>query len=111
MQVSMELVDARGRRWRVLDVRRIGRAGSLFSLIPGFGPPQSRIVQELESLPDLTLAEVRERTKDSIETFKINYMGFDGDEIEFDLMMEKIRQTDSIAGLYELLQPDTFEPY
>ena len=111
MQEGMELIDASGRRWRVQSVRRTGRAGSLLDLLPGFGPPQSRIEQGLEALPRLALAEVQQRTRESLETFKSDYTGFEGDEAEFRLLLEKISQARSIAELYELLQPDTFESY
>lgn len=111
MQNGMELIDANGRRWRVLSVRRTGRAGSVLDLLPGFGPPQSRIEQELEELPSLSLAEVQQRTRESLEIFRGDYTGFDGDEAEFNLLLEKVGQAHSVAELYKLLQPDTFEPY
>jgi len=111
MQEGMELIDANGRRWRVLGVRRTGRAGSLLSYVPGFGPRQSRIEQELEALPSLSLTEVREKALESIQTFRSNYTGFDGDDVEFDALLTKVGQAGSIAEIYDLLQPDTFEPY
>ena len=111
LQDGMELIDAGGRRWKVLGIRRTGRAGSVLSLLPGFGPPQSRIEQYVEPLPDLSLEEVRERSRESLETFKSDYTGFDDDEAEFGLLLTKVGQAQSIAELYELLQPDTFEPY
>lgn len=111
MQGGMELIDASGRRWRVLSVRRTGRAGSLLDLLPGFGPPQSRIEQELEELPTLSLAEVQQRARESLETFRTDYTGFDGGEAEFSSLLDKVSQAGSIAELYEALQPDTFESY
>jgi hypothetical protein len=111
MQDGMELIDADGRRWRVVDIRRTGRAGSILSLLPGFGPPQSRIEQELEELPGVSLAEVRQRTRKSLEIFRSDYTGFENDETAFSSLLKKVSQARSIAELYELLQPDTFEPY
>ena len=111
MQDGMELIDAGGRRWRVQSVRRTGRAGSLLNLLPGFGPPQSRIEQELEVLPPLSLAEVRQRTRESLETFRSDYTGFEGDEAEFGSLLDRIGQAGSVTEIYELLQPDTFESY
>jgi hypothetical protein len=111
MQQGMELIDASGSRWQVLAVRRTGRAGSILSLLPGFGPPQSRIEQELEPLPSVSLAEVQQRARESLETFKSDYGGFEGDEAEFSLLLDKVSRARSVTELYELLQPDTFEPY
>lgn len=111
LQDGMELVDASGRRWRVLGIRRIGRAGSVLSLLPGFGPRQSRIEQDLEELPPLSLAEVQRRTRESLETFRADYTGFEGDEAEFASLLEQVGQARSIGEIYELIQPDTFESY
>jgi hypothetical protein len=111
MQNGMELIDASGRRWQVLSIRRTGRAGSVLSLLPGFGPPQSRIEQELEELPGVSLTEAQQRARESLKTFRSDYTGFDGDEAEFSSLLERVGQTRSITELYELLQPDTFEPY
>lgn len=111
MQDGMELIDAGGRRWKVLGIRRTGRAGSLLSLVPGFGPPQSRIEQDLEALPDLSLAQVQERMCASLTAFKSDHMGYEGDEAEFNALLAKVGRVRSIAALYKLLEPDTFEPY
>lgn len=111
MQDGMELIEADGRRWRVLSIHRTGRAGSILSLVPGFGPPQSRIEQELEELPRTSLTEVQQRARASVETFRADYTGFDGDGAEYRSLLERISQTRSIAELNKLLQPDTFEPY
>lgn len=111
MQNGMELVDANGERWRVLSVRRIGRTGSLLDLLPGFGPQQSRIEQELEQMPTLSLSEVQQTTRKSLETFKSDYMGFERDEDEFNSLLEKVSDARSVAELYILIQPDTFESY
>jgi hypothetical protein len=80
-------------------------------LLPRFGPPQSRIEQELEEGPTLSLAEVQQRARESLETFRADYTGFDGDEAEFSSLLDKVGQARSIAELYEVLQPDTFESY
>lgn len=75
MQDGMELIDANGRRWRVLTIRRTGRAGSVLSILPGLGPPQSRIEQEVEELPGASLTEVQQKMRDSLKTFRGDYMG------------------------------------
>ncbi|MCR5877472.1 hypothetical protein [Phenylobacterium sp. J367] len=111
MQNGMELIDADLRRWRVLSVRRTGRAGSLLSLIPGFGPPQARVEHELEPLPALSLEDLRRRTRDSLEKFRVDYTGFGGDEAEFESLLARVGKARSVAEVYELIQPDTFEPY
>jgi hypothetical protein len=110
VQNGMELIDTDGRRWRVLSIRRTGRAGSVLSLLWIFGPPQSRIEHELEPLPPVLLAEVQQRSRDAMESSQIDYYGEEG-EAEYKSTLSKIGKTRSIAKIYDLLQPDTFEPY
>ncbi|MBX3482379.1 hypothetical protein [Phenylobacterium sp.] len=110
VQNGMELIDTDGRRWRVLSVRRTGRAGSVLSLLWIFGPPQSRIEQELEPLPVVSLEEVQQRARDAMETSRIDYYGEEG-QAEYRSMIRKIGKTRSISKIYDLLQPDTFESY
>jgi hypothetical protein len=109
-QNGMELIDADGRRWRVLAIRRTGRAGSLLSLLWIFGQPQSRIEQELEPLPAVPLAEVQQRAREAMELSKIDYYGDEG-QAEYRSTLKKIEKARSIAKIYDLLQPDTFEPH
>ncbi len=110
MQDGMELIDAEGRRWRVSAIRRTGRAGSWLSLLYVFGPPQSRIEQELEVLPPADLADVQARALLAMETSKDDYYGDDG-QAEYRAMRRKIGKARSIAKIYDVLQPDTFESY
>ena len=109
-QAGMELIDSKGRRWRVLSIRRTGRAGSLLSLLWIFGPPQSRIEQELEVLPAVSLAEVQQKARDAMELSKIDYYGEDG-EAEYRSTLKRLEKTRSISKIYDLLEPDTFESY
>jgi hypothetical protein len=110
MQDGMELVDAEGRRWRVLSIRRTGRAGPLLGLLWIFGPPQSRIEHDLEPLTPLSLAEVQQRTRNSVETYSADYMDGDDDSHHRSLL-DAIPRTRSVSEIYDLLQPDTFESY
>ena len=83
LQDGMELIDAECRRWRVLSVRRLGRTGSRLMVLLT-AKPQSRIEQELEALPALSLDEVKRRTRESLETFSMDYKGFADDDAEFE---------------------------
>lgn len=109
-QKGMDLIDADGRCWRVLAIRRIGRAGSLWALLPIFGPPQSRIEQDLEPLPPVPLTEVQRRAGEAMELARNDYYGDEG-QAEYRSTLMKIEKARSIAKIYDLLQPDTFEPY
>ena len=62
-------------------------------------------------MPALSLAEVQRRTRESLETFKSDYTGFEGDEAEFGSLSDRINHASSVTEIYELLQPDTFESY
>jgi len=109
-QNGMELIDADGRRWRVLSIRRTGRAGSVLSLLWIFGPPQSRIEHELEPLAAVSLTDMQQRARDAMESSKIDYYGEEA-QAEYRSTLRKIGKTRSIAKIYDLLQPDTFEPF
>ena len=110
MQDGMELVDAEGRRWRVLSIRRTGRAGSLLGFLRIFGQPQSRIEHDLEPLTPFSLAEVQQRTRSSVETCSVDYMDGGGDS-HYQSLLSAIPRTRSVSEIYDLLQPDTFESY
>ena len=69
-QDGMELIDAKGRCWRVVAIRRTGRAGSWLSLLWIFGPPQSRIEQDLEARPDVPLAQMQARASEAMKLVK-----------------------------------------
>lgn len=109
-QDGMELIDANLRRWNVISIRRTGRAGSLLSMLWIFGPPQSRIEQELEPLAAVSLAEVQQRSQEALKLSEDDYYGEDGQK-EFKSMLRKVEKARSVAKIYDLLQPDTFESY
>ena len=109
-QNGMELIDAKGRCWRVTAIRRTGRAGSWLSLLWMFGPPQSRIEQDLEVRPDVSLEDVQARASAAMKLGKEDYYGKDG-QAEYRSTLRKIGRARSIEKLYELLAPDTFEPH
>lgn len=110
-QLGMELVDADRRRWTVRSVRRTGRAGSLLSLLPIFGPPQSRIEQDLEPMAPLSIDEVRCRACAAMEAHAINYLEGDDPDVEFKPLLAKVGKARTVAEIHDLLQPDTFEPH
>ena len=110
-QIGMEFVDADGRRWKVRSVRRTGRAGSLFSLLLPFGPPQSRIEHDLEPVEAVSIEEVHRRVCAALEAHAENYFEGDDRETEFEPLLSAVRAADSVGEIYELLQPDTFEPH
>lgn len=107
---GMELVDASLKRWRVLSVRRTGRAGSFLSLLWIFGPPQSRVELDLEAMPAVTMGEVQERALKAMAIMKEDYYGEEGEK-EYAGTLKAIRRTKTVAKIYDLLSPDTFEAY
>lgn len=110
-QTGMELIDAAGSRWVVRSISRTGRAGSWVSLFLPFGPRQSRIEQDLEPLEKVLLEEVQRRACAAMEAHAEDYSDGDEDEAEFKALLAKVRKTRKIAAIYDLLQPDTFEPH
>ena len=111
MQLGMELVDADGRRWIVRSVRRTGRAGSFLSLLLIFGPRQSRIDHELEVMAPLSIEDIRRRARTAMETHRINRLEGDDPDFEFKPLLAKVGEARSVQNIYDLLRPDTFEPY
>lgn len=110
-QLGMELVDADRRRWIVRSVRPTGRAGSFLSLLLIFGPRQARIEHELELLAPLSLEDVRRRACAAMETHSINYLEGEDPDLEFKPLLAEVGKARSVRKIYDLLQPDTFEPY
>lgn len=108
--VGMELVDASCRRWKVRAVRRTGRAGSLLSLLPPFGPPQSRIEHDLEPMGEISIDDVRRQVCAALEVHSEIYFEGGERETDFEPLLAAVRAAGTVAELYDLLQPDTFEP-
>jgi len=110
-QIGMELVDADGCRWKVRSVRRTGRAGSLLSLLLPFGPPQSRIEHDLEPTEAVSIEDLRRRVCTAMEAHAEDYFEGDERETEFEPLLSAVRSASSTSEIYDLLQPDTFEPH
>ena len=110
-QLGMELVDAAGRGWVVRSVRRTGRAGSLLSSLLIFAPRQSRIEHDLDPIGTLSIDEIRRRACAAMEAHAINYLEGDDPDVEFRPLLAKVGKAQSVAEIYDLLQPDTFEPH
>lgn len=109
-QDGMELIDAGRRRWLVRSISRTGRAGSLLSLFLPFGPPQSRIEHQLEPLAEVTMEEVQRRAVASLDADAEDYTYSDEDKAEFAKLRRDVGRAETIAKVYDLIQPDTFEP-
>lgn len=110
-QIGMELIDADCRRWKVRSVRRTGRAGSFFSLLLPFGPPQSRIEHDLEPMKAVAFEEVRRRVCMAMEAHDEDYFQGDERETEFEPLLSAVRAACAVGEVYDVLQPDTFEPH
>jgi hypothetical protein len=112
--IGLELIDADGRRWVVRAVSCTGRAGPLLPWIIGTllsATPQSRVELELEPLTPVTLSEMQSRACASLEAFPDYYCEDDERETVLEPLLTKIKATTDIGQVYELLQPDTFEPH
>jgi hypothetical protein len=76
-----------------------------------FGQPQSRIEQDLEPMSPLRIDEVQRRARAAMEKHAINYLEGEDPEIEFKPLLTKVDRAPSVAELYDLIQPDTFESH
>jgi hypothetical protein len=109
LHVDMELVDAERRRWRVLSVRRVRRAGSFLSTLLPFGPPQSRVEFEVETLDTIAIEDVRRRVSEAMEAHAENYFEGDRRDQDFEPLLTSVKNAGSVVEIFEILQPDTFE--
>lgn len=110
LQVGMELVDAEGQRWVVQSVRRIGRAGSLLSLLLP-GPALSRIEHELEVLEPISLAEVQARVCSAMKSHPDFWCEEDELDTVLPARLAEVSATPSIADIHEVLGLDSFHAY
>lgn len=111
LQADMELIDAAGRLWIVKSVRRIGSVGLLLSILLISWPPQSRIEHELEAKGAMSIEDIRRRIRTTVEAHPDYYFDDPSDMKELEALLAQVDHASSVAELYQLLGPDTFEPY
>ncbi len=110
LQVGMELIDGDGKRWRVLGLRKIGRARPLlpwlfWALLAG---PTYRIEQTLEVLAPVTLAEVKEMTLRSMEATAQDWGPEDQRDLHFDPQVKRVKAATSVEEIFVHLGLDSF---
>ncbi len=114
MQLDMELVDSRGRRWLVRSIRRLGRARPLVPWLIDLlltAVPRFRIEQVLEEMTPLTLEEIKARASAAVELTSEYYCAEDErDEILVPLL-DQVRAASDVAQIHELLGLDSFLSY
>ena len=113
MQANMELVDAEFRRWIVRSVRRTGRAEPLALWLVShlISTPQSRVQQELEVLPPVTLEEVKARVCEAMETNPGYYGDSEVVDAELKQRIAEVLAAGGIAEIIDLLGLDSFMAY
>lgn len=113
MQVGMELVASDGRRWVVRSVRRLGRGEPLLLWLVSavLSTRQSRIEQELEALPPLSLEEIKARAIAAVELTSENYCAEDEREEILVPLLGQVRAASDVAQIHELLGLDSFMGY
>lgn len=111
---GLELIDARGRRYRVNSVTRLGRAGSLGRQIFRamlFSGQLSVIELELEQLTSVELPEVKDRVCAAIDAHPLYYCEPSEQEEEIPKLIRQIRAKRSIEAIYNSLGLDWFAAY
>lgn len=113
LQVGMEIIDGDGRRFVVRSIRRTGRGEplALWLISHVLSTPQSRIEQELDELPPLTLAEIKDRACVSVEAFSQDYGADDERETILEPLLAQVRSAASVGQIHELLGLDSFMSY
>lgn len=62
-------------------------------------------------MPPLSVDEIRRRACAAMEAHAINYLEGDDPDIEFKPLLAKVGKARTVAEIYDLLQPDTFESH
>ena len=113
MQRGMEIVDGDGRRYRVREIRKLGRYRSfpiwfLSSLVYA---PQYRISHDLEPLTPVSLEEIKQRVDVCMKAHPLYW----SEEEEFDtVLVEQLANAQacgSVAEIFEVLGLDWFQDY
>lgn len=113
LQRDMELVDAKGRRWRVLSITRTGRGEPLLNWLISavLSTRQSRIEQELEPLEPLTLAEIKARVRAAVEAHEDYYCEPDQREEELEPRLAQLMAARTFQQVYDVFGLDSFMAY
>jgi hypothetical protein len=77
-------------------------------LLP-FGPPQSRVEFEVETLDTIAIEDVRRRVSEAMEAHAENYFEGDRRDQDFEPLLTSVKNAGSVVEMFEILQPDTFE--
>ena len=113
LPVGMQLIDGSGQQFRVLALRKEGRAEALIpwlisSLLSG---KSYRIEYDLEPQGTITLDEIRARACASLEAFPQDYCAEDKRETVLLPLIASVRAASDAREIFELLGLDSFEAY
>jgi len=112
LAVGTEFIDARLRRWVVRTARKVGNARPWFvrPFTYWLVPPLFRIEHELEALEPLSLDEVKDRIRVSMQAYPPEWSPDDELDTVIATDFADLAAAGSVAEIYERFQPDTFEP-
>jgi hypothetical protein len=105
-QIGMEMVEATGRSWRVVSVKRSGYVPFTWSRI--FRPRLFKVVHQLEPGPILSLAEVQARVCASFDAFPDYWRDDTTDEGAIPARKAELLAVKSIADIHSIVGFDYF---
>jgi len=109
MHEGMLLIDNGNNQWVVRSVRTKGRAARWTLLgILLYLPPSWRVEHELEKLPPLSLDEIKDRTCAAVRVSWYDGYEADGQEDEFEALLDQVRSARDVAHIYQVLGIDEF---
>jgi hypothetical protein len=113
LQVGMELVGADGKRWRVLELRKVGRARPILQWLfwALLARPTYRVEQTLEALEPATLAEIKAKALASMDATSQDWSPDDQRESLFDPLVKSVEDATSVSEIFDLLGLDSFLAY
>ena len=110
MQNGLILIGSDCRSWRVRSIRRIKRTGSWLMVL--LTAKTSWLIEhDLETLPNTSIDDLRERALKSVETYESDYKGFPGEDDFYASVLNDIRNAQSVSDVIRATGCGGFDTY
>ena len=107
-QLGMDVVDAKGHCWRVLEIALAQTAPYDWRALIPFRGRRLRIVHKFERQPDLSLEEVRERLFAAFDAYPTYYCALADSLEEVEELKRDIREIKTLAPMHDMIGASHF---